>query len=189
MEVSKALTERRTIRKFTQETIPNDDLLSLIEYARVCAYPANIQPLKFSIITDKEMLAQIFPHTKWAGYLKDGTPKVDERPTAYIAVFGDKEIKKTFEVEAGAAITAMMTGAFDKGIATCWLGAIDRRELMKLFKLDANKYDLLYLLVLGYPKQQSKICEMTDSVKYFEDDNKTINVPKRSIKEITIDIK
>ena len=188
MEVSQALTQRRTIRKFTQEQIPPKDLSALIEYARVCAYPANMQPLKFSVINDSTMLDKIFPHTKWAGYLADGAPKDNERPTAYIAVFGDREIKNTFETEAGAAITAMMTGALDKGIASCWLGAINRKELMMLFGLDESRYELLYLLALGYPLQKSHICEMKDSVKYYEDDNGEINVPKRSMEEILIKI-
>jgi nitroreductase len=188
MEVSQALTERRTIRKFTGEKIPEKALSELIEYARVCAYPANMQPLKFSVITDKAMLDKIFPHTKWAGYLADGAPKENERPTAYIAVFGDKEIKSTFETEAGAAITAMMTGAWDKGIASCWLGALNRKELMSLFGLSESRFELLYLLALGYPLQKSRICEMADSVKYYEDEEGIINVPKRSLEEIIISL-
>lgn len=186
MEVEKALLNRRTIRKFTQEKLKQSDLIDLIEYARVCAYPANLQPLKFSVITADDMLAKIFPNIKWAGYLSDGAPKENERPTAYIAIFGDKEIKNSFETEAGAAITAMMTGAFDKGIASCWLGAINRNELMTLFGLGDERYNLLYLLALGYPLQQSKICKMENDVKYYEDENGVINVPKRSLDEIII---
>ncbi len=188
MEVSKALLERRTIRKFTQEQLNPDDLKQIVEYARLCAYPANMQPLKFAVITDKKMLDDIFPFTKWAGYLPEtGTPKEDERPTAYIAVFGDKSIKKSFEVEAGAAVTAMMLGALDKGIASCWLGALNRAELLKLFKLSDEEFDLVYLLALGYPKQKSQICDLTDSIKYFEDEEGTINVPKRTDVILTID--
>ncbi len=187
MEVSNALLKRRTIRKFTQSKLNPDDLKQIVEYARLAEYPANMQPLKFAIITDQKMLEDIFPHTKWGGYLPEtGTPKEGERPTAYIAVLGDKSIKNSFEVEAGAAVTSMMLGAFDKGIASCWLGAIDREKLMELFKLSEDEFSLTYLLALGYPAQKSKICDMTDSIKYFEDQDKTINVPKR--KDIIIEI-
>lgn len=188
MDVSKALLERRTIRKFTQKKLKEKDLGDLIEYARLAAYPANMQPLKFAVITDEKMLKKVFSNTKWAGYLPDGTPKKGEEPTAYIAVFGDKSIKNSFEVEAGAAITSMMLGAWEKGIASCWIGAIDRKKLMDIFKLSENDYSLLYLLALGYPAQKSRICEMSNSVKYFEGEDKILNVPKRSINELLIKI-
>ena len=188
MEVSKALLERRTIRKFTQEKLNSQDLADLVEYARLAAYPANIQPLKFAVITEEKMVEKIFPETKWAGYLPDGTPKADERPVAYIAVFGDKELKKTFEVEAGAAITSMMLGAFDKGIASCWIGSLNRSRLMELFGLSEERFELVYILALGYPAQNSKVCDMTDGIKYFEDSDKVINVPKRPTSEILISV-
>lgn len=187
MDVKTALLERRTIRKFAQKPIAKEDLLDLVEYARVAAYPANLQPLKFAIISDKEVCDRIFPDTKWAGYLADGTPKCDERPAAYIAVLGDNSIKKSFEVEAGAAVTSMMLGALDKGIASCWIGALTKKSIMKTLNLSEDNYSLLYLLALGYPAQESRICEMKDSdVKYFIDENNTLNVPKRSLEEILL---
>lgn len=188
MEVSTALLKRRTIRKFTQEKPKRSDLYTLIEYARLAAYPANLQPLKFALITDTDMCNKIFPNTKWAAYLADGTPKKDEQPTAYIAVLGDKSIKSTFEVEAGAAITSMMLGAFEMGIASCWLGSIERGKLMDIFKLSEDKYSLLYLLALGYPAQESQACEMSNDVKYFIDGEKNVKVPKRSLNEILLNI-
>ncbi len=187
MEVSTALKARRTIRKFTNKPISQQDLMTLVEYARIAAYPANLQPLKFATINSPELCEQIFPNTKWAGYLPDGTPKADERPTAYIAVLGDNSIKKAFEVEAGAAVTSMMLGALDMGIASCWIGALNKKEIMSVLELDEEQYSLLYVLALGYPAQESKTCEMKDNdVKYFIDENSVLNVPKRSMDEILI---
>lgn len=187
MDVKTALLNRRTIRKFTQEPINKSDLVDLIEYARIAAYPANLQPLKFAIISEKTLCDKVFENTKWAGYLPDGTPKDNERPTAFIAVFGDTEIKNSFEVEAGAAVTSMMLGALDKGIASCWIGALNKKNIMEALELDDEQYTLLYVLALGYPAQESQVCEMVDNnVKYFIDENDKLNVPKRSMNEILI---
>lgn len=189
MNVSEALLKRRTIRKFTQDALNPDDLTKLLEYARLAAYPANLQPLKFAIIQNKKTVDSIFPLTKWAGYLPEtGTPKEGERPTAYIAVLGDKSIKNSFEVEAGAAVTSMMLGAYEMGIGSCWLGAINREKLLQLFNLSADDFELVYLLALGYPVQKSRAVDMTDSIKYFEDADGCINVPKRTLSEITVKI-
>ena len=56
MTVKEAIFARRTIRKFTREKIPYETLTELVDCARVAAYPANMQPLKFAIIDDKETL-------------------------------------------------------------------------------------------------------------------------------------
>ena len=186
MTVYEAIMNRRTIRKFTQEQIPHEELIKLVDCARMAAYGANAQPLKFRIIEDKETMEKIFPKTKWAAMLDNGTPAENERPTAYIAVLGDTDIKKSVEVDAGAAVTSMMLAAYEDGIASCWLGAIDRRAIKDILRLD-DKYELTYLLALGYPAQSSKAVEMRDgSTKYFMGDDDVLNVPKRSLDEVLI---
>mgnify|MGYP000857214404 CR=1 FL=1 len=118
MNVYDAIMKRRTIRKFEQKAVSEDNLVKLVDCARVAAYGANVQPLKFMIVNDSETLQKIYPMTKWAGYLTDGAPKENERPMAYIAVLGDSSIKsnKMYEVEAGAAVTTMMLEAVEMGL-------------------------------------------------------------------------
>ncbi len=187
MTVYEAIQNRRTIRKFRQEKIPEENLLKLVDCARVAAYGANVQPLKFAVIDNKTQLDSLFPCTKWAGYLTDGAPAENERPTAYIAVLGDKSIKASgiFEVEAGSAVTSMMLEAVEIGLGSCWLGAIDRDKIKNILGLEEN-LSVVYLLALGYPLQESRMCEFSGDVKYFEDENGVINVPKRSMDEILI---
>ena len=189
MNVREAIEKRRTIRKFEQIQIDTADLHELIDCARLAAYGANLQPLKFRTITDKSEISRIFPYIKWAGYLPDGGPKKGEEPTAYIAVLGDTDIKKNaaFETDAGAAVTNMMLRATELELATCWLGAIERDKISVELSLPEN-LSLLYLLAVGVPKQESKPCDMKNGdVKYFEDKDGIINVPKRSLEEIIIE--
>jgi len=187
MNVYEAIMKRRTIRKFEDKKVSESDLVKLIDCARVAAYGANVQPLKFAIINDEKTLNDIYPMTKWAGYLADGAPKENERPSAYIAVLGDKSIRENgvFECEAGAAVTTMMLEAVEMGLGTCWLGALKRDEIKALLNLD-EKFNVVYLLAVGYPKQESRMVEMKDDIKYFEDENGVINVPKRSLEEVLI---
>ncbi|MCH5185510.1 MAG: nitroreductase family protein [Oscillospiraceae bacterium] len=187
MNVYEAIQKRRAIRKFERKDIDHNDLVKLIECARVAAYGANMQPLKFAIIEDKVMLDKIFPCTKWAAYLPEGTPAENERPAAYIAVLGDKSIKASglFEVDAGSAVATMMLEAVELGLGSCWLGAIDKESIKRLLGLDEN-LTVLYLLALGYPAQESRVCDMNGDIKYFEDENKVINVPKRSLDDIIV---
>ena len=188
MNVKEAIFKRRSIRKFTQEKPDKSVLLELIDCARVAAYGANMQPLKFRLITDDSEVDAIFPTIKWAGYLKDGAPKDGEQPRAYIAVLGDLSIRANgaFETDAGAAVTNMMLESVELGLATCWLGAIDRDKISEILNLPEN-LKVLYLLAVGYGAQESKIVEMQDAdVKYFVDENGMVNVPKRSIEDVLV---
>ena len=186
MEVLKAIKERRTIRKFQQKAIDKNILAELVDCARLAAMPANIQPLKFGIITDKELCDKIFPCTKWAGYLPDGTPKENERPVSYIAILGDNEIKKSFEVEAGAAVTNIMLAALEMGIASCWIGALDREGIVKALNLP-EKYSVVYMVALGYPMQESVAVDIENgNIKYFMGEGEVLKVPKRTMNEVLV---
>lgn len=190
MKVYDAIMNRRTIRKFRTLPVERSKLVMLADCGRMAAFGANMQPLKFAVITDKALLEGIFPLTKWAGYLPDGAPEENERPPAYIAVIGDTTIRKNgaFETDAGAAVTNMMLEAHEQGLATCWLGAIDRDGLKKLLKLP-EELNVLYLLAVGYPAQESRAVEMKNGdVKYYEDENGGICVPKRALEDVLIEM-
>ena len=81
MNVYDAIMKRRTIRKFEQKKVSRKDLEKLVDCARVAAYGANMQPLKFAIADNEEMLKKIYPSTKWAGALTDGTAPDGSDPT------------------------------------------------------------------------------------------------------------
>ena len=105
MDVFSLIKSRRTIRKFEQKPISEEQLKMYVDAARVAPSGANLQPLKYVIVQNADMTDKLFPLLKWAGYLApDYNPKEDEKPTAYIVVCVDEEIRKSgFEQDAGAA--------------------------------------------------------------------------------------
>lgn len=188
MTAYEAIKSRRTIRKFKQKAVPHEMLIHLINCGRMSASAANLQPIKYAVIDKAELTKEIFSLTKWAGYLKDGTPKENERPTAYIAIIGDKSInEKALENEAGLVMSTIMIAASGENLGTCCLGAIQRDKINVLLSLPENLHTL-YLIAVGYPAQESKMCEMSGGeYKYFEQDG-GITVPKRTMEEIIIDL-
>lgn len=186
MTVYEAINKRRTIRKFKQTKVDYNNLLTLVDCARMAPYGANAQPLKFKIIDNEAELSAIFPYIKWAAYLTDGAPKAGERPVSYIAILGDTKIKQNFTADSAAAATTMILAAEELGISTCWLGAIDRDKIASILKIP-NEYKLEYLIALGYPLQKSRAVEIKNNdTKYYLTDNSILNVPKRTLEEILI---
>lgn len=188
MKVYDAIHHRRSIRKFEQKPIPQEALLRLVDSARVAPYPVNLQPLKFALIQEEEKRNAIFPATRWAGYLEDGAPKIEERPMAYLALLGDISLKPggDFSVEKGIAGATITLAAMEEGLGSCWLGALDRDTITQILDLPSH-LELLDLIALGYPMQQSEVVPLRDgSVKYYLNESGTLQVPKRDLQEILL---
>ena len=187
MNVYEAIKLRRTIRKFKQTPIGCEDIIKIIDAGRLAPTGANLQPLKFRIVTDETLRKDMFPHIKYAGYLPDWNPEFEETPTAFIAILNDTAIKPTekTECDSGAVIMNMCLMATELNIGSCWLGAINRAEIKKTLKLD-DKYDITYLLGLGFPAQSGEAVKMNDSIRYYHDENQNVCVPKRSIDDVIV---
>ncbi len=187
MTVKEAIKNRRTIRKFLQTPIEREKLVSYIDSARLAASGANLQPLKYAIIDEKETVDKVFDMVKWAAYLKDGAPKENERPTVFIAVVADLNIKKVgYEFDMGAAVTNLILSAYEDGVGTCWMGAINYAGITELLKLPEN-LKLLAVVALGIIGEKSYEVDIKDNdVKYFKDSEGNLCVPKRSLEEIIL---
>lgn len=186
MNVSEAIRARRTIRKFDQKEIPYETLAELIECAMNAPSGANLQPLKYKLVT-KADAGRVFPKLKWAGYIApDGDPKPGEEPTAYIIILGDTNIRKSgWEHDSGAAAQNIMLRAVELGMASCWLGAVDRKALVEEFEIPENLV-IDTVIALGYPAEESVIEMAVDSIKYYKDENGMYHVPKRPLSEIIL---
>jgi nitroreductase len=179
------ILKRRTIRRFKQQKIEESVLKKMINAGRLAPSGANLQPLEFIIVNDPDLVEQVFPAVKWAGYIAPaGNPPEGKRPVAYIIVLINTAIKtKHGEVDAAAAIENMILTALDDGIGSCWMGAIDRDQLRTMLNIPP-KYDIDSVLSLGYPDESPVIEDMENSIKYWKDNQGVLHVPKRKLEDI-----
>lgn len=183
------LKSRSYRRFYGDEKILDSDLLDLVELARSCPSAANLQPLKFRIVNDEEENEKLFQCLHWAGALPEwGGPKGDEKPAAYIIMLTDLRIAKNAATDTGIMAQTMMLGAVEKGLGGCMLGAIDRPEILKLFDISAEDYEVSLVLAFGKPKEDVKLVPIPESgsTKYFRDENQVHYVPKRSLEELLL---
>lgn len=189
MNVKEAVLSRRTKRKFLKKPVEKEKLVSIIDHARFTPFGANLQPLKYMIIDEPKLVESVFSFTKWSGYHPEDAPSKNEMPPSYIVMLGDKSIKQNgeFETEAGAAGAVISLLAEEEGLSSCWLGAINRPEISKLLGLCENM-SLLYLIAVGYSDQKSRAVLENGDIKYFTDTDNVLNVPKRKLSDILINI-
>jgi nitroreductase len=183
------IRKNRSYRRFRQDiSVKVETLRELVALARFSASGANRQPLKFILSCDPEMNADIFPHTCWAGYLKDWSgPAGGERPAAYIVILGDTDINKSFGCDHGIAAQSIMLGATEWGLGGCMLGAIDRDGLRQALNIP-EQYEILLVLALGKPKETVVLEDVgpDGNIKYYRDDKDVHHVPKRPLDELIL---
>lgn len=187
MTVFEAIKTRRTIRKFKQTPIGCEMLMKYIDAARVAPSAANIQPLKYAVVNNPETNEKVFELLKWAGYLKgEYDPKDGERPTAYIVVCVDTDIReKGYGEDVGAAVQNLILAALEDGVGACWIGSVDRPALAQLLDLP-EKYVISSVIALGYPAEEPKEAEVLNGdIKYYLEEGQ-LQVPKRSVDEVLI---
>ncbi|MGI6277074.1 MAG: nitroreductase family protein [Brevefilum fermentans] len=189
MDLLTLVKKSRSYRRFNENhQIDRKLLFELVELAQYSPTGSNLQPLKFWLSNSPEMNNQIFPQLAWAGALEtwDG-PEEGERPSAYIIILNDNEIRKSPGIDHGIAAQSIMLGAAEKGLGGCMVGSIKREALQKILNIP-EQYEILLVLALGKPTEKvvtEPIGEDGD-IRYYRDDDDVHHVPKRSLKELII---
>jgi len=189
MDTLTALKTRRSIRRFTQEPIDGEKLAKIMECARFYPTAANLQPLKFALLTE-EKAKNALQHLRWAGYLPGYRMEETDLPTALILILGDKSIVKDHQFSAGAAANQIMLAAHSLNVATCCLGMSDKTRgiVLNMLDLDPERFDAICFVALGNSIQTSAAVDMEESCKYWLDENENFLVPKRTVDEIFLQV-
>ena len=187
MNAMELLTTRRTYRRFAQKAVPQDVVDDIVQAVRLSSCGANRQAVRLVLVQSPEMVAKVQPLVKWAGYLppEQGTPKADELPTFYAAVVQDTAIPGDLATDTGIALANMTLAAWDKGVGSCIMGAINKPALTALLGIEEPQ-KLAFMVAFGYPTHKASIVPMTEQtgVKYYLDENRDYCVPKRSAEEL-----
>ena len=187
MSVMEKLLTRRTYRRFEQKSVPQDVVEDLIDAVRLSSCGANRQAVRLIVVQSPEMAAKVHPLVKWAAYLppEQGTPKAEELPTLYAAVVQDTSIPGDLNTNTGIALANMTLAAWDKGVGSCIMGAINKPALTELLGIEEPQ-KLAFMVAFGYPTHKARIVPLTEEtgVKYYLDENRDYCVPKRSREEI-----
>ncbi len=159
MDVFEAIRTRRSVRAFTGEAIPREDLERIVDAGRLAASGSNKQPWEFIVVTDRAMIGQLATTSQWI-----------EKAGAMIAVVMDPESRWWVE-DGAAAVQNMLLAATALGYGTCWLeGYVLRNEdaFKTLLGVPAEKR-LMVLVPVGVPVEwPTKEKKSLDEVIHWE---------------------
>lgn len=179
----------RSIRRFDESfPVSYEQLLELVDVARLSPSAGNLQPLKYKLICDAEGCARVFPHLRWAGRLKNWPgPAEGERPTGYIVILHDTAITAEILCDHGVAAAALVYAAAARGLGACIIGSIDRPALAQALGIEA-RFEIMLVFAVGRPGEVVVLeeCPPGGDVAYWRDENGVHHVPKRPLSEIVL---
>lgn len=168
-----------------------EDLLDLVDLARLSNSSMNRQALKFHIATDEKEVEEIQKLTGWARRLPElNLPYPGTEPVAFVVICVDTSIgsKAAFQRDVGLTAEVMLLGAVEKGYGGCMLGTFKRGELIKLLNLPEN-LDPDLVVAFGKPDEKIVLTEVGEdgNTSYYRDEEgKTHYVPKYKLEDILI---
>jgi nitroreductase len=144
------LSKRRySVRSYQDTPVEKEKILQILEAARMAPSACNLQPLKFIVITDPNIMNSITTEV-YSGKWLQSAPVI-------IAVCGDhsnswkrRDGKDHGDIDVAIAIDHLTLAAADLGLGTCWICAFQAALCHKLLELE-DHYEVIALIPLGYP--------------------------------------
>ena len=152
LDAIEAILTRRSIRSYTGEPI-NQDLVALLLKAAMAAPSAhNVQPWRFVLIDNHQILDQIPEFHPYAAMLL--------KAQLAIAICGDTSVQPDrWMLDCSASAENILLAAHAKGLGAVWVGIYPVRQRIKDIKKLLNLPDHIYplgLISLGYPRIKKK---------------------------------
>jgi nitroreductase len=151
-EMLDLIRKRRTIRRFTQEDVSEEQVETLIEMAMCAPNRLDRQPWHFVITRNKVLHRQLADLLRIHPYL--------EQAPVVIAVCGVPEVSPTWVMDVSAATENLLLAATAMGLGGAWIGSPDtviwntcEQSLHDSLGIPAN-VRIPFLVVVGHPAEQ-----------------------------------
>ncbi len=168
--VIEAIKSRRAIRSFEDKLVSESAIQTMLEAATYAPSAINVQPWKFTIVTNKELMKQLSDTAKPAlirmlpdvgdeglmglkKRLSDPSYNIFYNAPLLIFVSG---IKSPYAIyDCSMAAQNMMLAAFTMGVGSCWIGTavgLANDPKVKAELGVPSDHEVHAAIVFGYPK-------------------------------------
>ena len=152
MEVREALQRRRSVRKFTQQAVPEEMIDALLHAAMSAPSACNRQPWEFYVVTQPESLEKLRKASRFTNYAA----------TLAIIVVGSlsralpQQLGEYWIQDCSAATENILLQATELGLGSVWCGIYPQKRcqqrVSELLGL-GEKQIPLNVIFLGFPAE------------------------------------
>ena len=170
------LTKNRSTRGFdTSFKVRHDQLLSLVEAARLAPSAMNQQVLRYRLVTEEEAHL-LLPHIRMGAALPElKLPLEGTEPNAFVVICTNKE-SRYVDMDMGIVAQTMLLRAVEMGLNGVCIAAFDHDAVREALHLPLSPQ---LILAIGRSAERIEIVDINDgeSTTYYRE-NGTHFVPK-----------
>ena len=172
MELLQIMKNRRSVRRYTGDSIPDEKLDMIIQAGLLAPSSKNIRPVEMIVVKDRHMLEKL------AKSKQSGSAMLANSACA-IAVIGDTRQADAWIEDCSLVMGYMMLMAENLGVACCWVQQRLRKTSMGNNSGDYVKdllripehYQVEAILALGMPRntEESRSWNETEQEKIHKE--------------------
>lgn len=156
MEIIDCLKSCRSVRSFDSRPVPEDVVLPVLEQLRLAPSASNHQPWRFLVIRDPGTRRQLASAARSQFFIAEAPVLIvacgyPERAQDFMGGLGN-----SLRIDIAIAFDRMMLAAVAQGLATCWIGAYDEKEVQNILGIPES-VRVVGMTPLGYPADPSAI--------------------------------
>lgn len=136
---------RRSVRKFTEQSIKADDLQTILRAALMSPTGKSVRGWHFVVVDDKDLLEKI-------SLCRPMGSQFLARAAVAIVVLGDRDASDVWCEDASLAALSMQYQAADLGLGSCWC------QIRNRFMDNGEPSDNILRFLLRYPENLTAEC-------------------------------
>lgn len=153
MTLIETMRHRRSVRKYTDEALKDEDIEMILDAALTSASGHGKRPWSFIVVKDREMLEKLSKSRM------EGSAKMLANAQRAIIVSGNAELSDTWVEDCSIALTNMQLMCDSLGLGSCWVQIRMRRHseeisaddyVRNLLKIP-EPYKIQAILSIGVP--------------------------------------
>lgn len=184
VSLASLLAKNRSTRGFDNSfKVREDQLLSLVEAARLAPSARNQQALRFRLVIEQEA-ELVLPHIRLGAALAElALPLKGSEPNAFVVICSEKE-GRYVDIDLGIAAQTMLLRAVEMGLNGVCIGAFDADAVSEALQLPLRP---LLILAIGRSAESIAIKEINEgeSQDYYRENGVHI-VPKLRVEDLVI---
>ena len=154
MTLIDTILKRRSIRRYTDDTIPEEKLNKILQAGLLAPTSRNFKPCEFYVVKDKNVLKKLSKAKKAGAGMLSGC-------NAAVVVLGNSEKADTWVEDSSIALSFMMLTAEEQGIGNCWVqihlrsdaDGNDAEQNVREILSVPEKFRVVGILSLGIPAE------------------------------------